>query len=335
KIQFAAPLAFGDSYQGLPIVGSTADFVTHLGSDRLQGRVFNTISEAVIGADVNLVVGDMFTPEHDMLRGIFVDQQALAEPAEEPNWVNDGEWDGDRHTAIHSTEITVVGVLPPTGTPWDRAIVTPVESVWSIHGLDTGHPPWRPEAIGPPFTSEFLPGVPAVVVKPESVSAAYGLRNQFRTDRTTAFFPAEIVVQLYALMGDARSMLSALTLMTQVLVLLGILAGFLALIQLFRRQFVVLRALGAPRRFLFTVLWGYASGLVLAGSVIGLGLGWAISAILATWLGQKTGIAMQARLGGPEFGAAGLFALLGCGMAIVPAAVLYCQSVTQEMSTLP
>ena len=66
-----------------------------------------------------------------------------------------------------------VGRLPETGTPWDNAILIPIESVWAVHdalpdaghGLPLGH---LFEGKGSP-----LPGVSAVVVKPESIAAAY------------------------------------------------------------------------------------------------------------------------------------------------------------------
>ena len=35
--------------------------------------------------------------------------------------------------------MTIVGRMRPTGTPWDRAIVVPIEYNWSVHGLGTGH----------------------------------------------------------------------------------------------------------------------------------------------------------------------------------------------------
>ncbi len=319
---FVAPLAFGDNYQGLPVVGSSPEFVTYLADDQLSGRVFEAIDEAVIGVDVDLQIGETFTPTHDHVRAVNLDveERSLAESARS-----------------HAEAITeVVGRLPRTGTPWDRSLVTPVEAVWAIHDLPTGHDPdgFRADQIGPPFDPEFLPGIPAVIVKPDSVAAAYGLRNQYRTERTMAFFPAEVLVQLYALMGDARAILSILALLTQVLVLLGIFAGILALVQLFRRQFVVLRAIGAPRLYLFSVLWGYTSALVVSGGVIGLGLGWGISVVLAHWLGARTGIALQAGLGGAELISASVFVITGCGLALIPAALLYRQPVVEGLTQL-
>jgi hypothetical protein len=44
------PIAFGDSVQGFSVVGTTAAFVDHLSGKLLEGRLFETDEEAVVGA---------------------------------------------------------------------------------------------------------------------------------------------------------------------------------------------------------------------------------------------------------------------------------------------
>jgi len=310
-VEFVAPLAFGDNYDGQPIVGSTPEFVTYLSDSQLKGRAFERMTEAVAGANASVAIGDRFEPSHGY-------GEITAEAAEEAD-----------HTAF---EIEIVGRMPVTGTPWDSAIVSSVESVWAIHDLPTGHDPSGPraEAVGAPFDAAFLPGIPAAIIKPISFGAAYGLRSDYRTTATTAFFPAEVLLQLYGLMGDVRVIMSFLTLATQILVLLGILAGILALMQLFRQQFVVLRAMGAPRLYLLAVMWGYSAALVLVGSAVGLLLGWGISAGLAGWVTEKTGIAIAAQLSSAELASAAKVVLAGWLLAIIPAGILYRQPILEQ-----
>ena len=74
-----------------------------------------------------------------------------------------------------------------------------------------------------------MPGIPAAVVKPRTLIEAYGLRNAWRTTETTAFFPAEVLVQLYELLGDVRVVMSALAIATELLLVVAILAGILIL----------------------------------------------------------------------------------------------------------
>jgi len=40
-------------------------------------------------------------------------------------------------------DAAAVGRLGPTGTPWDNAIIVPVEAVWLVHALSSGHPEVR------------------------------------------------------------------------------------------------------------------------------------------------------------------------------------------------
>jgi putative ABC transport system permease protein len=228
--------------------------------------------------------------------------------------------------------VAVVGRMKPTGTPWDRAIVVPIEHNWFVHALGTGHAEGDSH-VGPPFDAAALPGVPAIVVKPESVAAAYGLRNRYRTEQSTAFFPAEVLVDLYALMGDVARIMSALTLAAQVLVVAAILAGILALLDLQRQRFAVLRALGAPGSFVFAVVWLYVGALIAGGIAIGVPLGWLAAGIVSTLIAGETGVAMTASIGANEFALAGTLMALGLLLAIVPALLTYRKPVADALRT--
>ena len=95
--------------------------------------------------------------------------------------------------------------MAPTGTPWDRSILIPVETVWETHGLANGHAPSDEGRIGPPFDAEHFPGTPAVVVRASELWANYALRSEFTLDgETMAFFPGTVLSNLYIVMGDVR-----------------------------------------------------------------------------------------------------------------------------------
>ncbi len=209
-------------------------------------------------------------------------------------------------------------------------MIVPIEYNWVAHGLGTGHAPGD-ERIGPPFDPAKLPGVPAIVVKPADVASAYGLRNQYRTAQSTAFFPAEALVDIYRVMGDVAGVMSALTLAAQTLVVAAILAGILALLDLQRQRFAVLRALGAPARFVFASVWLYVTLLIGVGALIGLPLGWLFAAIVSRFVAAQTGVAMVASIGATELALVG--ALLGLGMvlALIPAVLIYRRPVVESL----
>lgn len=284
---WASPIGFGDQWRGHPVVGVTEAFAT-LGGRRapMEGRVFAAEGEAVIGAAVPLALGSRINPQHGRV--------------EAP----DG---GHVHEDV---AYDVVGRLPPTGTPWDAAILVPVESVWEIHGLGNGHPPGV-ERIGPPWEAG-PPGVPAVVVKPRSVAGAYQLRARYRAAGSTAVFPGEVLAGLFRTMGDVRSVLSAMAAATSVLVVAAVFLAFTVLVATRAREHAVLRAIGAPQRFVRAALWLELGAVLTAGVAAGTVLGWAGAMAAGSVLGRAAGLSVSVTIGWADIGLAA--AILGGGL---------------------
>ncbi|MBW0368322.1 FtsX-like permease family protein [Ensifer adhaerens] len=307
---FAAPLAFGDSVNGDPVVGTTRDLVMRLADGRLaEGRGFEDWEEAVVGQASPLKVGETFQTNH----GHGPEETA-----------------GDLH---HASTFTVVGRLPAQGSPWDRAVIIPVEQIWKLHNLPAGHAPQAGSVLGPPFDEAYLTGVPAMVVKPENLAAAYGLRNVYRTEASTAFFPAEVLVGLYQILGDIRVMMTALASGTQTLVSAAVIACVMILLRVHRRRFAVLRALGAPKTYVFACIWLYVASIVVAGTVTGLMLGLAGSHLAGLFLANQTGIALSPSIGRQEVVLAALIVAIGLVFALAPAWSLYRDRVDRTLQS--
>lgn len=344
RAEFAAPIGFGDNHQGMPVVGTTPAFVNHLSNGLAEGRLFEKIDEAVVGALAASRVGDHLEIGHgapgergDADEAVESEEARdhAAEEGQEAGEAAEGERaHEDDHAAEEEghdhVEVEVVGRMRPTGTPWDRAVVVPIEYNWRVHGLSIGHAPGDTR-IGPPFDLARLPGVPAVVLKPIDVSAAYGLRSLYRNAESTAFFPAEVLVQIYDVMGNVARVMGALTLAAQVLVVAAILAGILALLDLQRQRFAVLRALGAPARFVFATVWLYVALLIGAGALIGLPLGWAFAAVVSSLVAEATGVSMAATIGPTELFWVAILLGLGMLLALIPAVLVYRRPVVEGL----
>ena len=311
EAEFVAPIGFGDTIGDSPVVGTTAAFITHLSNGLAEGRTFEAVAEAAVGALTSYRVGDALEVHHG------------EEDADEA-----GEEHADEH-GDHEA-VTVVGRMQPTGTPWDRAIVVPIEYNWIAHELPSGHAVGDTH-IGPPFDPAHLPGVPAVVVKPADVAAAYGLRGAYRTAESTAFFPAEVLVSLYAIMGDVTAIMSALTLAAEVLVVAAILAGIVAILDLQRQRFAVLRALGAPPLFIFGTVWLYVAALLVTGAAVGLVIGWALAAVVSAAIANQTGVAMIATIGGTEWTLVAALVGVGLILACLPALLVFRRPVVEAL----
>ncbi|WP_068088826.1 FtsX-like permease family protein [Polycladidibacter stylochi] len=307
-VDIAAPLAYGDSYNGSPVVGSTAAFVQHLSGSLQKGQIFGRIGEAVVGAQVPLAMGAQFTPAHG---------HGKAAKA-------------DTHAGI---VYTVTGRMQATGSPWDKAIVVPVEAVWQAHNLPVGHAPTTSRAgadiqIGPPFDPAHFPGTPAIMVHAKKIWANYALKSQFTSAQSMAFFPGTVLAQMHRLLGDVRQLMSALAGITEVLVAAGVLAGLATLLQLFARRLALLRALGAPQRFVFAVVWAYAALLIIVGALLGLLVGMAATMVISTLITAHTNILVEAQMGMSElhlvagFVSLALTISLTCGWAALRRPVL-------------
>ena len=306
NVALAAPIAFGDSYDASPVVGTTGAFVMHLTETLGDGRLFENLDEAVIGARVSLAIGESFTPAH-------------------------GVGDAAEHDAHAGANYTVVGVMEPTGSPWDRAILVPVEGVWAVHGLATGHAPERIEQIGPPFDADYFPGTPAVLLRAEELWANYALRSQFTTDQTMAFFPGAVLASLHGLLGDVRQVMSVMAVVTQILVTAGVLTGLVILTRLFARRLALLRALGAPRRFVFSVVWSYAATLIFVGAGLGVLVGVGAATIISRVVTEQTDILVTATLGWPEFHLVAAFVSFTVLLALLPAFIALSRPVVTDL----
>lgn len=291
---WASPIGFGDQWRGHPVVGVTAAFVTHGGRRvPMEGRIFAAEEEAVIGAAVPLPLGGKITPQHGRVE------------------LPDG---GHMHTEV---AYAVVGRLPPTGTPWDAAIMVPIESVWEIHGLGNGHPDGV-ERIGPPWEAG-APAVPAVVVKPRSFAGAYQLRARYRAAGSTAVFPGEVLAGLFRTMGDVRAVLSAMAAATAGLVVAAVFLAFTAVVAARAREHAVLRAIGASPGFVLGALWLELGVVLTLGVAAGMALGWVGASVAGSILGQAAGLSVGVAASWADAGLAAAILAGGLLAAVIPA----------------
>ncbi|WP_313195406.1 FtsX-like permease family protein [Shinella zoogloeoides] len=316
RVDFAAPVGFGDSADGYPVVGTTTTLVSALSPALAEGALFTRLGEAVVGADVPKRLGAEIKPMHGA--------------------ADEG---GHTHTEI---AYTVTGRMAPTGTAWDRAILVPIRAVWQLHGMeeeaghedhdheghaheDHGHEDHDHEAhvdANAGLDEHFdaaTPGVPAVLVKPKTVADAYRLRQEYRGETTLAVFPAEVLTRLYATLGDARSLLLAIAIGTQVIVIAAILLVTVMHVGARQRQIGALRAFGAPRRSVLAIVWGELFVLFLAGFALGLAVGYAAAGAISASLAATTAVRMPVEFAREDIPLALWFLFLAVLVSLVPA----------------
>ncbi|MFT3901948.1 MAG: ABC transporter permease [Niabella sp.] len=109
-VEKAIPLAYGDSYKGYSIVGTTKDYPDKYGATISTGQWYKNDFEVVVGSalarKLQLKTGSTFYGTHGQ----------------------------DAHGEEHREKAyTVTGVLNPTGSVIDNLIICNIESVWKIH----------------------------------------------------------------------------------------------------------------------------------------------------------------------------------------------------------
>jgi putative ABC transport system permease protein len=271
-----ALVAFGDSILGSPLVGITAEFLTNAGKIAMsEGRQFTNSHEAIAGALVPLAVGSVIRPSHGT-----------------------GETGDSTTTSRHAFDLTIVGRLPATRTPWDYAVAVPFEAIGQMHHHDGAGPA-------------------AIIVTPRTLADAYRLRHNLRAQGLMAVFPAEVLAELLRLYGDVAGAATSMLQASQVLAMASALIVALAL--LLRRHAAIgtgPAASLAADDMCATCL--QLLGLCVAGLLGGVGFGWGLLHLIAHSLAKSTRIEMSTALRSEDWrvSAIGLASVATCAVLL-------------------
>lgn len=265
----AVPIGLGDNHLGFPIVGTSKAFFDQRIKPNdppyfrvAQGRLFEQPLEVVAGAQAaraaGLHLGDTFHGSHGL------DEH---EDAEE-----------------HQGQFKVVGVLAATGGPVDRALLTPIQTIWDAHGQNT------------PQSRQ----VTAVLYSAENLAGIYTVAQQVNHGREAmAVFPGQVFAQAKEVLLQGQAAYAGLSLLVLGIAALTVWLGVHSASLERQRTVALLRALGATRgsvfalvllETLFTVTLGVLLGLALSllasalgGSILGSRLGFTLAAPQLTW----------------------------------------------------
>jgi putative ABC transport system permease protein len=273
------PLAFGDNFRGLPLLGTTAQvFELRLTPAEpphfrlVQGRAFATPFEAVLGAraarTLGLGLGDTFTSSH----GFFADE---AEFESAP----------DHH---QPEPFTVVGVLAATGGAWDGAILVPIEAYWEAHAETEEH-------VAGEEDHQADQEVSAVLFTGNQLSDIYNVAREVNNQPDLqAVFPGQVFAENRGYLNQGTSAYAALSVLVLILAALLVGQGLYGRSLERRRTSALLRALGAGRGLVLGVVLLETVWEVLLGVLLGLGMAWGIAWLAAGVLGQSLGFFLPA-----------------------------------------
>jgi putative ABC transport system permease protein len=281
RVSLAVPFAVGDSYEGYRIVGTSEDMFTRFRYRSGQGfepesggRIFNPMSrEAVVGSYVarrlGLTIGATFNPTH----GIIMD-------------------DRQRHAEAY----TVVGVLKPTNSPSDRVIWIPIEGLYRMSGhvlRGTGEQ-YRPQE-GQAIPDEHRE-VSAVMLKFTTPQAGFTLNQQINRqgrEATLAWPIGRVMAELFERIGWVSRILGMVAYLVMGVAAASVLASLYNTMNERRREFAILRALGARRPTVFGVIVLEAVMITGGGVLVGVVVYGAILGVAVVMVRSQTGVVLD------------------------------------------
>lgn len=355
-VDWAVPIALGDSYEGFRVVGTTPEFFDrfrYAGSTALaieHGTAWHARFDAVIGAQVarstELVVGDRIELGHGGGNVSLVTHAAhpfrisgvlapTGTPVDQSVYI-----DLAAHHALHDDFMTgrppsfASPGSPPGGRPGDRPgdRPTPAED----HDNDDGHGHEHGQDRDHASSDEVTPeSVSAIFLGLKARAAAFGLQrriNEYPDESLLAILPGIALQQLWRITGTAEQVLRVVAGLVVLAGLLGMLTALLTTLNERRREMAILRACGARPWQVAGLLLLEAALIVVAGVVLGVVLAWGLQVVLAPWLLARFGVAIAPGWPAPEL----IWILAGIGaagvlIALVPALLAYRRTLADGM----
>ena len=353
QVRQAVPFAVGDTYKGLRVIGSTLklfgindngqpmdkpfEYRPGRSFKTAQGRLFHPAKfEAVIGSDVTrltgLKLGDKFQASH----GATVPGQK---------------------EEVHAEQWEVVGVLEPTRTANDRVIFIPLISFYTITeheqaleaqaAVKAGIDPTRIGATTRPATTQAgehpayflredgtielkLPKdkwqISAILVKSRSGFAAQQLMWFVNNrDQAAAVNPASVMREFFqAFFAPWGALLRAVASLVTVVASVGILVSIYNSVSARMREIAILRALGATRWKVLSLICFEAALIGLIGGALGIVCGHLLGGAASIFLKRLVGEGIDWVVPSPqEWIYLGVVVLLALLAGLVPALKAY------------
>ncbi|MCP4788128.1 MAG: ABC transporter permease [Fuerstiella sp.] len=360
RIETAIPLAFGDftkpEHGGFPIVGTTNEYFLNEYTpgkmfevaDQEGTRQLSELYDAVIGSQVayrnDWKVGDQFSIVH-------------------------GSADSEES---HDELFTIVSVLRQTGTPNDRSVFLNLEAVYILDGhqkpideVETrlqdfyGNDPERlnitlgqmeelkkrrakgqeigDESMGYGLdTPDAMKEITAVYVKTREVFDAISLQSQLKNgSKAMAVNPIRPIKRLMT--SFVGPIMSALMVLTGMIIVVSGISIFVSIYNSMsdrKREIGIMRALGARRSSVFSIILAESTVLCVGGGLMGWLIGHGLSVAFAPYVSAESGLLLDGWALNPmEFVLFPVLLVLGALVGFLPAMTAYRTNVADALTS--
>lgn len=323
QVQWAIPLALGDSHKGFRVLGTDQRYFSHFryGEQQslqlAQGRPFSGVYETVLGAAVAEKLGYQLDQQITLSHG--VGKVSFAEHKDQP--------------------FTVVGILAPTGTPVDQSVHVSLQGIEAIHiGWQNGMPAMRRGA--PDLTAAQLAALQPKVLTGallglKSKVATFAVQrqiNEFKAEPLTAILPGAALAELWQMLSMVENLLLVITALVLLAAFIGMTTNLLASQRERSRELAILRAVGARPWQLFVLIELEVLLLAVLGIIGGFVLLTGCLFLLQPWLSSQYGLVIGVLALHPHTGyGLGAMVLLALLLGALPAFSAYRQSLNQGL----
>src|SRR5712692_4928213 len=260
RVEVAVPVALGDAYQGFRYVATNGDYFAAFPWRR---KTFS------------LETGEFFRddrpeePSYDAVLG--------AEAARRTGLrVGDRFYEGEE---MAEYPLTVVGILRSTRSADDRAIFLSLESFWGMNEVA------RRMQVKP---------LTAVLIRAKRMSDLPSLHRELNVSaETQAVFPSAVLLEIFNLLRLAEDALAMILAVVGVVVLLYLVVSMYGATLARTREIATMRALGAPRATIFSMVLIESCVITLAGGLAGILGGHALAYAGARLLALRGGVIAQ------------------------------------------
>jgi len=323
KIEWAVPVALGDSHRGFRVIATSSEYFERIkfaGDQTLQflkGVAFKELNEVVIGSAVADALG------YTVGTSIFVTHGSGAL--------------GELHDDF---AFQVTGVLAPTGTPTDQAILV------SLEGYELIHLGWTNGSQAISLKSLDIKKIPKERLYPQTITAAYlGLSsklglfqvarsiNEYSEEAVSAIIPGVALAELWSIVGSVDSVFKLLNWLIIGISLITMMAMTLTALENRTREMTILRALGATPLHLSSMI--LAEIILISGVSVLLAVGlvrlltWVSVDLMSEWAGIRIELIWITI---NELLVLGLIVLAGLIASLIPAGMVYTRSLHRGFS---
>src|SRR5439155_23122673 len=256
RVETAVPIGMGDAYRGFRYVATNSAYFAPFPWRR---KTFALAAGRFFADD------PPNAPTYEALLG--------AEAADSTGlWIGDHFYEGEE---MAEYPLTVVGILRPTHSADDRAIFFSLPSYWGMNEIARGM------AVKP---------LTAVLIRPKRMSDLPSLHRELNVSaETQAVLPSGVLLTIFNMMAVAEDVLKMILAIVGVIVLLYVFVSMYSATIERRREIATMRALGARRATVLSIVLVESAALATVGGITGI-IGGHVVADLAGSLLARSGL---------------------------------------------